>query len=169
MQQTRREKTTLFHRFSTEGALAGVRSVPRAPEVAGLDAVGVGGEVAELLEGIAPVAEALRAIREGLQLPRLHFRSVLRLLEVAHLRRDAVDGAVEPLHLAVQHVGEAPHQCLALVGHLCAVDGDAVHDDADGLGQGIHGIVLVPDDSAVELAFRGCCTEEGHAVADRCS
>ena len=41
---------------------------------------------------------------------------------------------------------------LALVGHLGAVDGDAVDDDADGLAQCLGGVVLVPDDAAVELA-----------------
>ena len=132
-----------------------------------LDAVGVGGDVAHLLEGVAPVAEVLRAVGERLQLVRLHLRTVLRLLEVAHLGRDAVDGAVQPLHLAVQHVGQAPHERLALVGHLCAVYGDAVDDDADGFVQRIDGVVFVPDDPAVELAALGRCAVEGHALADR--
>ena len=47
---------------------------------------------------------------------------------------------------------EAPHQGLALVGHLCAVDGDAAHDDADGLAECLDGVVLVPNDAAVALA-----------------
>ena len=140
----------------------------RAPCVAGLDAVGVGGEVTHLLEGVAAVAEALCAIRQRLQLPCLDLRSVLGLLEVLHLGRDAIDGAVEPLHLRVQHVGEAPHQGLAFVGHLGSVDGDAVHDDADGLAQGVHGVVLVPDDPAVELAALRRCAVECHVLADSC-
>ena len=61
---------------------------------------------------------------------------------------------------------EAPHDGLAFVGHLGAVDGDAVHDDADGFAQRIGGVVFVPDDPAVELAALRCCTEEGHALAD---
>ena len=112
--------------------VAGVRSVARAPGVAGLCAVCVGGEVAHLLEGVAPVAEVLRLVGEQLELPSLHLGAVLCGLEVLHVRHDAIDGRVEPLHLAVQHVDEAPHQGLALVGHLCAVDGDTVHHDADG-------------------------------------
>ena len=89
-------------------------------------------------------------------------------LEVAHLGHDAVDGAVEPLHLTVEHVDEAPHQRLALVGHLCAVDGDAVHDDADGFAQCLDGVVLIPDDAAVELAALGAGAVERDAVADCC-
>ena len=38
-----------------------------------------------------------------------------------------------------------------------------------GLAQCLGGVVLVPDDAAVELAFRGCCAVECHALADRCS
>ena len=60
-----------------------------------------------------------------------------------------------------------PHEGLALVGHLCAVYGDAVDDDADGFVQRVDGIVLVPDDPAVELAALGRCAVEGHALADR--
>ena len=132
----------------------------RAPDVAGLSAVGVGGEVAHLLEGVAPVAEVAGAVGEQLQLPCLHLGAVLCGLEVFHLGHDPVDGAVEPLHLRVQHVDEAPQQALALVGHLCAVDGDAVHDDADGLAEGVDGVVLVPDLAAVELAALRRCAEE---------
>ena len=68
--------------------------------------------------------------------------------------------------LGVEHVDEAPHQGLALVGHLSALDGDAVHDDADGLAESLDGVVLVPDDPAVELASLRCSTEEGEVLAD---
>ena len=60
-----------------------------------------------------------------------------------------------------------PHsRALALVGHLCAVDGDAVHDDADGLAERLDGVVLVPDLAAVELAALGRCAEGGNVLAD---
>ena len=144
----------------------GVRAVARAPEVAGLDTVGVGGEVAHLLEGVAAVAEVLRPVGEKLELPRLHLGAVLCALEVAHLGHDAVDGPVEALGLGVEHVHEAPHQGLALVGHLSALDGDAVHDDADGFAERLDGVVLVPDDPAVAFAALRCSTEEGEVVAD---
>ena len=76
--------------------------------------------------------------------------------------------AVETLDLRVQHVDEAPHQGLALVCELCAVDGDAVHHDADGLAEGVDGVVLVPDLAAVELAALRCCAEGGDVLADGC-
>ena len=146
--------------------LRGVRAVTRAPDVAGLCAVGVGGEVAHLLEGVAAVAEVLRPVGEQLQLPRLHLIAVLCALEVAHLGNDPVDGAVEAGGLGVEHVDEAPHQCLALVGHLCALDGDAVRDDADGLAERLDGVVLVPDHAAVELAALGRAAEQREVLAD---
>ena len=102
----------------------------------------------------------------SLELPRLHLVAVLCALEVSHLGHDPVDGAVEAGDLGVEHVDEAPHQCLALVGHLCALDGDAVHDDADRLAQSLEGVVLVPDLSAVELAALGRAAEEGEVLAD---
>ena len=72
-----------------------MRSVTRTPDVAGVNAVGVGGHIAQPLEGVPAVAQVLRAVGEGLQLVRLHLGAVLGLLEVLHLGRDAVDGAVE--------------------------------------------------------------------------
>ena len=99
---------------------------------------------------------------------RLHLGTVLGALEVAHLRRDAVDSPVEAGDLRVQAVDEAPQQRLALVRHLRAVHGDAVHDDTDGLAEGVDGVVLVPDDAAVELAALRRCAEQRHALADSC-
>ena len=54
-----------------------------------------------------------------------------------------------------------PHEGLALVGHLSAVYGDAVDDDADGFVQRVDGVVFVPDDPAVELAALGRCACKG--------
>ena len=138
----------------------------RAPDVAGVDAVGLGGGVAHLLERVAPVAEAVRPVGLELELPGLHLGAVLCAFEVAHLRHDAVDGPVETLDLAVQHVHEAPQQGLALVGELGPLDGDAVHDDADGLAERLDGVVLVPDLAAVELAALRASAVEREALAD---
>ena len=73
----------------------------RAPDVAGLGAVVLGGGVAHLLEGVAPVAEIPRPVRDQLQRARLHLAAVLRALEVAELGREPVDASVEPSHLGV--------------------------------------------------------------------
>ena len=115
-----------------------------------------------------PVAEVPHPVGERLQLVRLHLGAVLRPLEVAHLRHDAVDGPVEAGDLRVQAVDEAPQQRLALVGELRAFDGDAVNDGADGLAEGVDGVVLVPDDAAVDLAALRRCAEQRHALADCC-
>ena len=145
---------------------AGVRSVARAPDVAGVYAVRFGGGVAHLLERVAAVAEVARPVCQGLELDGLHLGAVLGAFEVSHLRDDPVDGAVEPGDLAVQHVDEAPQQRFALVGELRPLDGDARHDDADGLGERLGGVVLVPDVAAVELTALGASAEEGEALAD---
>ena len=68
--------------------------------------------------------------------------------------------------LAVQHVHEAPQQGLALVGELGPLDGDAVHDDADGLAERLDGVVLVPDLAAVELAALRASAVKREALAD---
>ena len=96
----------------------------------------------------------------------LHLGAVLGALEVSHLGHDPVDGAVEAGDLAVQHVDEAPQQRLAFVGELRPLDGDARHDDADGLGERLGGVVLVPDVAAVELTALGASAEEGEVLAD---
>ena len=120
----------------------GVRAVARAPDVAGLDAVGVGGEVAHLLEGVAAVAEVAGSVAEKLELPRLHLVAVLGALEVSHLGHDPVDGAVEAGDLGVEHVDEAPHQGLALVGHgLQNGGGRGARSDA-GVDELSHGVLL---------------------------
>lgn len=66
----------------------------------------------------------------------------------------------------MHHVDEAPHQRLALVGELRALEGDAIDDDADGLGQGLDGLVFVPDLAAVHFAALGRAAEGGEVVAD---
>ena len=51
--------------------LAGVAAASRTPGVSGRDAVGVGGGVAQLLEGVAPVAEVPCAVGGQFQFARL--------------------------------------------------------------------------------------------------
>ena len=145
---------------------AGVRPVARAPDVAGVDAVCLGGGIAHGLERVAPVAEVPRPVGQGLELPGLHLCAVLCALQVPQLGDDAVDGAVEAGDLAVQRVHEAPQQRLALVGHLRPVYGDAIHDHTDRFRQRIQGVVVVPDVAAVELAALRASTVKREALAD---
>ena len=111
--------------------LAAVRSVARAPGIAGLGAVSLGGEVAHGLEGIAAVAEVLDPVGQEFQFARLDLGAVLFLAEVFHFGRDLVDAAVEALDLGVQRIHEAPEQALAFVGELRAVRCDDTGQDVD--------------------------------------
>ena len=81
--------------------LAAVRTVTRAPGIAGLGTISFGGEVAHGLEGVAAVAEVLDPVGEEFQFARLDLGAVLLLAEVFHLGRDLVDTAVEALDLGV--------------------------------------------------------------------
>ena len=108
-----------------------MRPVARAPGIAGLGAVSLGGEVAHGLEGIAAVAEVLDPVGEEFQFARLDLGAVLFLAEVFHLGRDLVDTAVEALDLGVQRIHEAPEQALAFVGELRAVRCDGAGQDVD--------------------------------------
>ncbi|MCY4560687.1 MAG: hypothetical protein OXF79_30850 [Chloroflexi bacterium] len=81
-------------------------------------------------------------------------------------RDDAVDSTVEAGDLGMEAVDHPPEQALALVGELGPLDGDAVHDDADGFGERLGGVVLVPDVAAVELAALGRRAVKGEALAD---
>ena len=139
-----------------------------APHIAGLCAVRICGDVAHLLEGVSAISEVAGALGCDLKFPCCDLGSVLCALHVLDLGQEAVDGAVEPVDLGVEHVDQTPHERLALVGHLCSVHGDAFDHDADGLAHGGERVVFVPDDAAVALALLGCCTEEGHALADCC-
>ena len=49
---------------------------------------------------------------------------------------------------------------------LGPLDGDAVHDDADGLAERLDGVVLVPDLAAVELAALRASAVKREALAD---
>ena len=145
---------------------AGVAAVPGPPHVAGLFAVGVRGRVAHLLEGVAAVSQVLRAVGDELQVAGPDLGAVLVALEVAQVRAEAVDAAVEPLCLGVQHVDEAPEQALALVGELGAVGAGAFGEDAEGLADCGQRVVLVPDLARVELVAPGGGAEEGGVFAD---
>ena len=74
---------------------AGVTAVPRAPDLAGLGAVGVGGGVAHLLEGVAAVAEVPRPVGDEFEFAGVDLCAVLGAFEVAHPGREPIDGAVE--------------------------------------------------------------------------
>ena len=141
----------------------------RAPDAAGVYAVRFGGGVAHLLERVAAVAEVVRPVGQGLKLDGLHLGAVLGAFEVPHLRDDAVDGAVEAGDLGMEAVDHPPEQALALVGELGPLDGDARDDDADGFGERLGGVVLVPDVAAVELAALGRRAVKREALADGCS
>ena len=138
----------------------------RAPGVAGLDAVGGSGCVAQLLERVAPVAEVLGAVGDQLELAGLDFGAVLGCLKVAQLGAEAVDGAVEAPDLCVEGVHEPPEQALALVGHLEPVRPDALCEDAERFAHRAGGVVFVPDFAGVELAALGLRAEELGVLAD---
>ena len=130
--------------------------------------IGVGGDVAQRLEGVAPVAQVVRPLCELLELERGDLGAVLGAFEVAHLGNQLVDRAVEALDLGVQHVGEAPEQRLELVMHLGALDGDALDHDRDGFGQRELGFRAVPGLAGVEVVPVGVASEQSEVVADGC-
>ena len=151
------------------GELAGLRDVgaaSRAPGVAGLRAIGVGYSVAHLLERVAPVAEVLRAVGDEFQLAGLDFGAVLRGLEVAQLRAEPIDAAVESADLGVEGVHEPPEEALALVCELEAIGSDARCDDAERFAHRVHRVVCVPDLAGVELVAFRCRAVELRVLAD---
>ena len=156
--------------MAAEVSLPGLRDVAaaaRAPDLAGLDAVCVGGGVAHLLERVAPVCEVPRPVGNQFQFERLDLGAVLFALEVAEFGRELVGGAVEAPGLGIEHVDVAPEQALAFVGELGSVDGDAVGEDAEGLRDGGDRVIAVPDIAGVELAALWGCAVECGALADR--
>ena len=136
------------------------------PHAAGLDPVGVGGCVAHGLEGVAPGGEVLRTVGDEFELAGLDLGAVLLALEVAESRHQLVRCPVETLGLAVEHVDEAPHQALALVGELEPVRADAPGEDAEGFEHRVDGVVGVPDVAGVELVTLGGGAVEGRVLAD---
>ena len=145
-----------------------MRSVARAPGVAGLGAVSLGGEVAHTLEGIAAITKVLDPVGQEFQFPRLDLGAVLFLAEVFHLGRDFIDTAVEALDLGVQRIHEAPEQALAFVGELRAVRCDGTGQDVDGFLDTGESLVLVPDLAVVELVGARGCAEQGGLFASHC-
>ena len=145
-----------------------MRSVARAPGVAGLGAVSLGGEVAHGLEGIAAVAEVLDPVGQEFQFARLDLGAVLFLAEVFHLGRDLVDAAVEALDLGVQRIHEAPEQALAFVGELRAVRCDGAGQDVDRFLDPGKRLFLVPDLAIVELVGARGRAEQCGLFASHC-
>ena len=161
------EVASVDGRGGEPSGLRDMAAASRAPDFAGLDAVGLGGEVAHLLEGVAAVGEVLRAGGDELQLAGLDLGAVLFALQVAEFGHELVGGAVEAPGLGIEHVDVAPQQALAFVGELGSVHGDAVGENAEALGDRGERVVAVPDLAAVELAALGCCAVECGALADR--
>ena len=128
--------------------------------------VGVGGEVAELLEGVASVSEVVRALGDAFEFPGLDLGSVLGASEFAHLGGEPVDGAVEALDLCVEGVDEAPEEALALVGELGSVGRDGLDQGVEGLLDAGDGLVLAPDGSVVGFVGTGGGAVEPGEFAD---
>ena len=145
-----------------------MRSVARAPGVAGLGTVSLGGEVAHGLEGVAAIAEVLDPVGQAFEFARLDLGAVLFTLEVFHLGRDLVDAAVEALDLGVQRIDETPEQALAFVGELRAVRCDGAGQDVDRFLDPGKRLVLVPDLSIVELFGTRGRAEQGGLFASHC-
>ena len=160
------EVSGVDHGRSELAGLGGVGPAPGPPEVSGLDPVGLGRCISELLEGVPPVREVLGSVGDEFELSGPDLRAVLLSLEVAHVGEEPIGRAVEALGLGVEHVDEAPEQALALVGELRSVGRDAVCHDAEGFRDGGEGVLRVPDLPVVEfVALRGCA-EESRLVAD---
>ena len=76
-------------------------------------------------------------------------------LEVAQLRAQPIDAAVESADLGVEGVDEAPEEALAFVGELRAGGPDALCEDSERFAHRVQCVVCVPDFAGVELvAFR---------------
>ena len=117
-------------------------------------------------KAFAPVAEVAGAVGEEFEFAGLDLGAVLALLQLAHLRDEPVDAAVESPDLGVEGVDETPEQALALVGELCSVRAYALGDDAERFAHRLHGVVLVPDGAGVELAALGSCAVDAGLLAD---
>ena len=145
-----------------------MRPVARAPGLAGLGAVSLGGEVAHGLEGVAPVTEVLDPAGEEFEFPGLDLGAVLLFAEVFHLGRDLVDAAVEALDLGVQRIDETPEQALAFVGELRAVRCDGTGQNVDRFLDPGKRLFLVPYLSIVELVGARGRAEQGGLFASHC-
>ena len=148
--------------------LAAVRSITRAPGVAGLSAVSLGGEIAHGLEGIAPITKVSDSVCDEFQFQRLDLGAVLFLAQVFHLGRDLVYAAVEPLDLGVQCIDEAPEQALTFVGELRTILGDGAGQDVDHFFDPGKCFFLVPNLAIIELVRIRCSAEQGGLVASHC-
>ena len=145
---------------------AGVRAVTRSPGVAGVAAVVFGGGIAQLLEGVAPVAEVAGALDDSLQFPGVYFSPVLRALQVLQLRREPVDGAVQSLSLHVQGIDETPEQRFPLIGELGAVGCDFIDEEVDDLVETQQRLVMIPDGSGIGFASGRRSSELLEVLAD---
>ena len=90
--------------------LRDVRSSPRAPDLAGLCAVGLCGGVPELLEGVATFREVVGPVGREFEFAGPDLRAVLLALQFADAGDEPVSRSVEPLCLGVEGVDEAPQE-----------------------------------------------------------
>ena len=120
-----------------------MRPSPWPPDLARLDAVGLGGGVSQLLEGVSAVCEILGAVGLEFEFAGADLGAVLFALQFTYAGEEPVGGAVEAPGLGVEHVDEAPEEVRALVGKLCPV-GCCLCEDAEGLCDGGGGFVPRP-------------------------
>ena len=145
---------------------AGVRTVPRTPGVAGIGSIPLGRRIAQLLEGVAPIAEVAGALDDPLQLPGVDFGPVLRALQLFQLRREPVDGAVQSHGLHVQGVDEPPEQRFPFIGELGAVGRDLIDEGVEDRFQARQRLVAIPDGSWIGLALLRRSSEALEVLAD---
>ena len=126
----------------------------------------LGGGIAQLLEGVAAIAEVAGALDDSLQFPGVDLGPVLGALQVFQLRREPVDRPVQPYGLHVQSVDEAPEQGLAFVGELSAVGRDLIDEVVEDGDQAREGLVAIPDGSGIGVAFCGRASELFEVLAD---
>ena len=126
--------------------------MPRPPGVARVGSVALGGRIPELLEGVAAFAQVPAALDLPLQGPGVDLGAVLREPRLLKLRRELVDGPVQPRHLHVQRADDATQQRFAFVEELGIVGGDLVHEGVEERIEAREGFGFIPDRSRVGFA-----------------
>ena len=147
--------------------LAGVRSAPGPPCLAGRGQVVLGSGITHALEGVAAGGEVLRPVGDEFELAGLDLGTILFVLEVSEVGHEAVGCAVEALRLSVEHIDEAPEEAFAFIGKLSAVGADAVSEDAEAGVYGVESVILVPDIPGIELIVPRSSAEELRVFAER--
>ena len=159
------EVTRLDHRRRELAGLRDVRSSPWPPDLAGLDAVGLGGRVAQSFEGVSTGGEIPGPVGGEFELAGADLGAVLFALHFTDAWDELVGGAVEPLGLGVEGVDEAPQEARPLVGELRTV-GRCLGEQVECLEDGGGGLRLAPHGPVVELVRSGGGAEECCLFAD---